>query len=141
MLFDQIVQESAGNPITLTIRDHVGQERQVKNAVHFVDFFNPPFNIAGIFPRVQVASFTENSVARGPDKLHLGDVIVAVKSTDSLPHPTREMLIDRFNSTGRRISQSTSRCCGRGRKLSFPTSRRPSKFPTKMKIATAWAWR
>ena len=100
VLFDKVVQQSGGKPITLTIKNAAGVRHDAINYVHFADTFNPPFNVAGMQPRVQVNSFTENSVARGDDKLHLNDVIVSIKSVDLLPHPTREQLMDDLNAAG-----------------------------------------
>ena len=101
VLFDHLVQSSAGEPLVLKIKTKSGEMKPpVENPVHFEDPFNPPLDIFGMVPRCVVRQFASKTVAMGKEKLQIGDVIVAVQSGDPLPHPTRDQLIDRFNAAG-----------------------------------------
>ncbi len=93
--FDAILQSSYGKPISLTIESADKQVR--KDQVfqpHFEEPFVGPFNIAGFLPRSAIYSIQESSPL--VDLAQPGDVIEALRDVDTLPHPSRDALMDRL---------------------------------------------
>lgn len=76
--FDQIVQNSSGKRLHLTVVDEQGKTRPVNAKIGFGGFFGgTPFNLGGLEPRPVIESVMENSPVQG--KLKSGDIICAIK--------------------------------------------------------------
>ncbi|MGE5612331.1 MAG: site-2 protease family protein [Bacillota bacterium] len=111
-LFDQHVQNSAGKPVVLSVRDPQGKMREVKAQVAFQSFFGEtPFNLAGMQPRPQVEDIMENSPVQG--KLKRGDVVTALRVNGELrANPGTDQFIRIVNEAG-----------DKGSKVSFTVER------------------
>jgi regulator of sigma E protease len=100
VVFDRALQESAGKPVLLTVRNAAGQERQVKAQPRFQDFFaGSPFNLAGFQPRLKVEGIVKDSPIQG--KLKKGDVITTlVVNGEPRSDPSVPQFIQHVNRAG-----------------------------------------
>jgi regulator of sigma E protease len=97
---DEALQASGGQPVTLSVQDKQGQERQVKILPHFQrPFGDQSLTFAGMVPRSSVMNISDQSSAVG--KLMPGDVIVKVSDKDSqITNPSAAELIEKLNHAG-----------------------------------------
>lgn len=99
---DQIVQNSGGNPIELTLENTAGQKRTTTAHPTFGLMFDsqqPGFG--GMISRTTVESLTEQSVVKG--KLEPGDVILAVSdNSGQKSNPSADELKQWLNEAGHR---------------------------------------
>jgi regulator of sigma E protease len=91
-LLAQAFQRSDGQPVSLTVKDKTGQDRNVMAAVHFQRFFGEDspfklFNIAGMQAQPQITHVLDASPMKG--KLKDGDVIAGIFiNGDPKPYPS-----------------------------------------------------
>jgi regulator of sigma E protease len=100
-VLDKALQESAGRPVALTVRDEHGAIRTVKAEPQFEQCFGDrPFDIAGMEPRVRIAGIQDESPVRG--KLMKDDVIVAVTlGRERKETPTMEQFVKLVSNAGK----------------------------------------
>lgn len=99
-VFHQALQDF-GQPVTLTVRNESGQERQVVVQPRFVSpFGETPLNFLGLVPRTQVVSIgSEQSPVLG--KIMPGDVILSLRTADqTYLAPTAQELMTQLNAAG-----------------------------------------
>ena len=97
---DQALQASYGRPVTLTVRDRAGAERDVQIRGEFAaPFGDGNFHLLGMMPRAEVASVDRSSSAF--DKLEPGDAIASLSvAGDPFPHPTVKKLVEKLRAAG-----------------------------------------
>jgi len=96
----QIVQDSQGNPITLTLKDAAGQTRQVQVYPKFAETGDHVFDVLGMQPRAVVSGLLSKSAVYG--KLMPGDVVLTAHYGDTLlSNPTTDQLRDLILAAGK----------------------------------------
>jgi regulator of sigma E protease len=108
-VFQREVTASFGAPVALTMRGKDGSDRQVALSPRFTaPFGDAVIAFAGMQPRTQVNSITDDSAARG--KLRAGDAIVRVSvdaTGDAVDHPTHRMFLATIANAAERESTIT----------------------------------
>lgn len=99
-LFDQILQQSQGQPVTLEVRDSQGVQRSVQIQPQFMPpFGQEPLNFLGLVPRTRISTVSESSPALG--KLLPGDVILKLTTPDqTIADPTAADLMKYLSQAG-----------------------------------------
>ena len=99
-LLDQTVQNSAGNPLKLTVRGADGKTRLVQADVHFQRFFGmTPVNLAGMQPRPVVDAILPKSPVTG--KLKKNDVVTELRiNGERLVDPCMDHFVKQINKAG-----------------------------------------
>ncbi len=99
--FDAAVQNSAGAPVTLTVKNQKsGATREIQAHPVLEEPYGKPLSFAGMQTRVQVMAIQPESVVKG--KLKPGDVIVSIANDahDSISDLTRQKLTKKLNEYG-----------------------------------------
>ncbi|HYO10534.1 MAG TPA: site-2 protease family protein [Tepidisphaeraceae bacterium] len=101
--FEQILQESNGAPVQLTVADPQGKTEQRVIHPSFAQPFDSVINFGGMVPRAVVSQIKPNSSAL--DKLKPGDVIVKLSfpesGGDAVYDPTVAGVRERLEKAGR----------------------------------------
>ena len=96
---DRIVQQSGGDPVTLTVRTIDGDTENRTIRPRFAPSFGQiDLNFAGLSPRAVIDSITPASPAR--DKIWPGDVVLGIKSPDRLEAYSGETLREQLLQAG-----------------------------------------
>ncbi len=98
---DTTVQESGGEPITLTIKTADGKTVDRQIHAQFAQPFNGSINFAGMQPRAVIEQIQPNSSAK--DKLKPGDVVLKLtyqNGGDSVDDPTVAKVRERLAKAG-----------------------------------------
>jgi regulator of sigma E protease len=99
---DRALQESNGQPVTLTVKNADGKTRQEEIRPKFIRPFDGELDFAGLAPRTAVAQVQPNSSAK--DKLMPDDVVLQLtfqNGGDTVHNPTVTEFRQRLEQAGR----------------------------------------